>query len=167
MLIPLLNKWQGRRSPGQDHTVESVDLNRYMGKWYEIAAFPTWFEKSCRCSMVEYSLENGAVAVKNFCRKEGRPVIVKGKAYPVPGTNNSQLKVSFRWPLTSDYWIIALDDEYQYAMVGHPKKKYLWLLSRTPEMDEDAYRGLVETARSKGYDVRKLRSTDQTCYLAY
>lgn len=167
MFFSLLSRRYSKRSTLPDHTVESVDLNRYVGKWYEIALFPTWFEKGCRCSMAEYSLEDGVILVRNLCRKDGRLVIVSGKAYPVPGTNNSQLKVTFRWPLRSDYWIIALDENYQYAMVGHPKKKYLWILSRTPEMDGDTYRSLVEIARSKGYDVKRLRSTDQTCYLTY
>ena len=167
MFIPLLWKGPGNRSRFPDHTVASVDLDRYLGRWYEIALFPTRFEKGCRCTMAEYSLEDGVIVVKNMCRKEGRLTVAKGKAYPVPGSNNSQLKVSFQWPFWGDYWIIALDEDYRYAMVGHPQKKYLWILSRTPELDEEVYLSLIETARSKGYDMRRLRSTDQTCYLTY
>lgn len=147
-----------------DHTVESVDLQRYAGKWYEIAAFPSWFEKGCRCSTAEYILKDGYVEVRNTCRKNGKISVATAKAYPVPGTDNSQLKVCFMWPFKGDYWIIGLDEDYQHALVGHPSKKYLWILSRTPEISDETYRTLVETARSKGYDVKKLRSADQLCF---
>jgi apolipoprotein D and lipocalin family protein len=146
--------------------VESVDLDRYMGKWYEIAAFPMWFERGCTCSVAEYTLQGDIVLVRNSCRKDSREGKLKtatAKAWPVEGTNNAKLKVQFFWPFRADYWIIALDADYRYAMVGHPKRKYLWILSRTPVMDERLYNQLVETARAKGYDVTRLRRTEQTC----
>jgi apolipoprotein D and lipocalin family protein len=145
-----------------DQTVARVDLERYMGKWVEIASFPAWFQRDCFCTMAEYELRGDHVSVKNSCRKgssEGELDIAMAKAFAVAGSNNSRLKVQFFWPFKGDYWIIALDDNYQYAMVGHPNREYLWILSRTPEMSEDVYQSLVETARGKGYDITKLRKT--------
>lgn len=149
-----------------DQAVQQVDLERYMGKWYEVASFPSWFQKGCVCSTAEYTLAGNYVEVKNTCRKgtpEAEPESVTGKAYPVPGTRNSQLKVQFFYPFKGDYLVIALDDDYQYAVVGHPKRKYLWFLSRTPAMDEEIYDILVQTARAKGYDVTRLQRTAQSC----
>lgn len=146
--------------------VKSVDLARYMGKWYEIAAFPMWFERGCTCSVAEYTLQGDIVLVRNSCRKDSRDGKLKtatAKAWAVEGTNNAKLKVQFFWPFRADYWIIALDADYRYAMVGHPKRKYLWILSRTSVMDERLYDELVETAKVKGYEVNKLRRTEQTC----
>lgn len=148
------------------HTVPSVDLERYMGKWYEIASFPNWFQKGCFCSAAEYSPKEGYVEVRNSCRKgspTGAEDMAVGKAHPVPGSGNARLKVQFQWPFKGDYWIIALDEHYQYAMIGHPKRKYLWILSRTQRMDDATFERLKDVARSKGYDVDRLRRTDQSC----
>ena len=149
-----------------DHRVESVDLTRYMGKWYAIASLPAWFQKDCYCSTATYSLEKDHVKVVNSCRRgapDGPLKVSTAKAFIVPDTGNSQLKVQFFWPFKGDYWIIALDDDYRYAIVGHPCKKYLWILSRTPVMDKITYDMLVETAKSKGYDVKKLKRIPQGC----
>ncbi|MHC1728699.1 MAG: lipocalin family protein [Syntrophobacteraceae bacterium] len=148
-------------------TVSYVDLTRYMGKWYEIASFPNWFQRGCFCSTAEYRLTDGRVTVRNRCRRksaEGNIETATAKAWAVPNTGNAQLKVQFFWPFRGDYWIIALDEEnYQYAMVGHPAKKYLWVLSRTPVMDQSLYAGLVEKALALGYDVSRLEKTDHSC----
>jgi apolipoprotein D and lipocalin family protein len=143
-------------------TVKNVDLERYMGRWYEIASFPNWFQRDCYCTMAEYELQGDHVSVRNSCRKgssHGKLEVATGKAYPVPDSNNSRLKVQFFWPFKGDYWIIALDDNYQYAMVGHPSKKYLWILSRTQEMPDSAYQGFIENAAQKGYDISKIKRT--------
>lgn len=149
-----------------DHTVESVDLHKYSGKWYEIASFPNWFQKNCFCTTAEYAPMENYVEVTNTCRKgspSGKLKLAKAKAHLVPGTGNSQLKVQFQWPFKGDYWVIALDENYQHAMVGHPSKKYLWILSRTPEMTRDVYANYVKMAEDKGYDVVRLKKTDQSC----
>ncbi len=149
------------------HTVAYVDLNRYMGAWYEIASFPAWFQKDCFCSKAEYVMMADHVAVKNSCRRGSKTRkldVAAAKARVEPNTGNARLKVQFFWPFKGDYWIIALDEEnYQYAMVGHPSKKYLWVLSRAPVLDEDIYRDLVEKAKSRGYDVSRLNRTSQDC----
>jgi apolipoprotein D and lipocalin family protein len=151
------------RGTGHDQqAVAQLDLVRYMGKWHETASFPAWFQRDCFCTMAEYELRGDHVSVKNSCRKgssEGEVDVATAKAFAVAGSNNSRLKVQFFWPFKGDYWIIALDDNYQYAMVGHPSREYLWILSRTPQMPENVYLNLVETARGKGYDVTKLRKT--------
>jgi apolipoprotein D and lipocalin family protein len=105
------------------------------------------------------------VVVRESCEKDGKLAVSAGRGYPVPGTGNSQLKVRFVWPFKSDYWIIALDEQYRYAMVGHPDKKYLWIMSRTPRMDEDVYQSLLNRALAKGYNVERLRRIDQSCAL--
>ena len=147
-------------------TVPSVDLKRYMGRWYAIASLPAWFQKGCYCVTAEYSMQKDYVAVTNSCRKgstEGPLKVSTAKAFVVPDTGNSQLKVQFFWPFKGDYWIIALDQDYRYAMVGHPCREYLWILSRTPVMEEATYAALVEMARAKGYDVEKLQRIPQEC----
>ena len=159
-----------KSSPAADKplaTVASVNLERYMGKWYEIAAFPQSFEKGCNCTMAEYSMtEKGYVRVLNTCRKEspdGKPKTAEGKAFVVKGSNNAKLRVQFFWPFRGDYWIIDLADDYSYAVVGAPGRNYLWILSRTSEMDPVLYQQIVDRTAAKGFDVSKLRKTDQTC----
>jgi apolipoprotein D and lipocalin family protein len=146
--------------------VPMVDLERYKGKWYEIASLPAWFQKDCYCTTAEYILEKDYVQVINRCRKggpDGKLDEAIGKARPVEGSNNARLKVSFFWPFTGDYWVIALDPDYQWAVVGHPKKEYLWILSRTPTMDKALFQDLVAKARTMGYPVDRLKMADQSC----
>jgi len=154
------------RTEYPDHTVDRVDLSKYTGRWYEIASFPNWFQKGCTCTTADYALADGHVTVTNSCRKgspQGSLQVATGKAYVVPNSNNAQLRVQFQWPFKGDYWVIALDEDYQYAVVGHPQKKYLWILSRDPVMDAATYGRLVGIAAAKGYEVSRLVKTDQTC----
>ncbi len=148
-------------------TVESVDLERYAGTWFEIAAFPQRFEKGCHCSSAVYELtDKGYVRVVNSCRKsgpEGKIKKVRGKAFLVPGSGNAKLRVQFFWPFRGDYWIIDLASDYSYALVGAPNRKYLWILSRTPEMDPSIYDAVVTRAGEQGFDTAKLVRMDQSC----
>ena len=145
--------------------VESVDLQRYLGKWYEIASYPAWFQKGCTGSTAEYSLlSDGKIQVVNRCRKDnldGPLKESKGKAEVVDTATNAKLKVWFFWPFKGNYWIIELNPDYQWAVVGEPSRKYLWILSRTPIMDEAVYQGILERLPQKGYDPAKLRKTAQ------
>lgn len=148
--------------------VDKVDVNRYLGKWYEIALLPNSFQKGCNCTTAEYSLiDEETIRVVNTCRKDsvtGEIDQANGKAFIVDGTNNAKLRVQFFWPFRGDYWIIDLDKEnYQYAVVGTPSRKYLWILSRTPKMDDELFNSLVEKCGTKGFDVSKLIRTDQDC----
>ena len=148
-------------------TVPSVDLQKYMGQWYEIAAFPQRFEKGCHCTTAEYEMtDKGYVRVINTCRKDspdGKVSQAKGKAFVVKGSNNAKLRVQFFWPFRGDYWIIDLAEDYGYAVVGAPDRKYLWILSRTPQMDPVLYQNIVDRVARKGFDISKLAKTDQGC----
>ena len=145
--------------------VDSVDLNHYLGKWYEIASYPAWFQKGCTGSTADYSLlPDGKIQVINRCRKDsldGRLKESKGKAEVADTATNAKLKVWFFWPFKGNYWIIDLDPNYQWAVVGEPSRKYLWILSRNPDIDEAVYRGILERLPQKGYDPAGLRKTTQ------
>lgn len=166
MKIPFLDElsqfWERRDYPS--HTVDSVDLQRLEGKWYEIAAFPNWFEKNCRCTTSEYSYVGDRLEVRNTCRKDGKFASMSAKAYPVPDTGNAQLKLQYLWPMKHDYWVVARDEDYQYMVVGHPSKKYLWLMTRQPRIDDAIYDSMVRMARARGYEVENLEKTNQSCH---
>ncbi|PRY09879.1 apolipoprotein D and lipocalin family protein [Pontibacter ummariensis] len=149
-------------------TVPNVDLKRYAGRWYEISKIPQYFEKGCHCVYAEYTLNpEGYVEVNNACHKgspSGKLDVAKGKAFPIEGSHNSKLKVQFFWPFKGDYWILELDPDYRYALVGSPDRKSLWILSRTPTLDSAVYDLMVQQAKSKGFPVERLCLTDQSCY---
>ena len=146
-------------------TVPSVDLARYAGTWYEIASYPQRFQKGCTGTTATYTLrDDGKVEVLNRCARDslnGRVTVAKGKAKVVDTRTHAKLKVSFFWPFWGDYWIIDLGRDYEYAVVGHPKRKYLWILSRTPVMDETVYDGILDRLRAQGYDTKRLVRTLQ------
>jgi apolipoprotein D and lipocalin family protein len=146
-------------------TVPRVDLAKYAGKWYEIASYPQRFQKGCHCTTAEYTLsEEGYVIVENRCNKDsvdGPVESVTGKAFVVKDSSNAKLKVQFFWPFKGDYWIIDLADDYSYAVVSDPNKKYLWILSRAPQMDPVVYQAIVSRLHAKGYDLTKLQATIQ------
>jgi apolipoprotein D and lipocalin family protein len=146
-------------------TVSQVDLSRYMGKWFEIASFPQWFQKGCVASSATYTLrKDGDVDVLNQCRDkapDGKLRTAKGKAWVVDITSNAKLRVRFFWPFSGDYWIIDLDSNYQYAVVGHPKRNYLWILSRSPQIDSAVYNGILERLKKQHYDLSRLNKTLQ------
>jgi len=146
-------------------TVSAVDMNRYLGKWYEIASYPAWFQKGCTGSTADYSrLPDGRIRVVNRCYKkslDGTLKTSKGKAEVVDPKTNARLKVTFFWPFKGDYWIIDLDDDYQWAVVGVPSRKYLWILSRTPTLDGKVYDGILRRVIENGYDPTRLNLTVQ------
>ena len=146
-------------------TVSAVELNRYLGKWYEIASYPAWFQKGCTGSTADYSLlPDGRIRVVNRCFKyslDGPLKASKGKAEVVDTATHARLKVWFFWPFKGDYWIIDLDDDYQWAVVGVPSRKYLWILSRTPTLDGAVYDGILRRVIEKGYDPTRLNLTVQ------
>ena len=146
-------------------TVAQVDLKRYMGKWYEIASFPQRFQKGCHCTTAEYTLtDKGYAIVENKCNRGsvyGKLSSIKGKVFVEENTGNAKLKVQFFWPFKAKYWIIDLADDYSYAVVSHPNKKYLWILSRTPQMQPAVYRQIVLRLKQKGFDLSPLKLTVQ------
>lgn len=146
-------------------TVPNVDLKKYAGKWYEIASYPQSFQKRCNCTTAEYTLtDKGYVIVENRCNKDsvnGKQTYIKGKAFAVENTGNAKLKVQFFWPFKGKYWIIDLADDYSFAVVGHPNRKYLWILSRTPIMNENVYQKILSRIIEKGFDISKIQRTKQ------
>ncbi len=154
-------------SPGNPalETVPHVDLARYAGTWYEIASYPQRFQKGCTGTTATYTLRpDGSVEVLNRCARDslnGRVTVARGRARVVDRASNAKLKVSFFWPFWGDYWIIDLGRDYEYAVVGHPSRKYLWILSRTPTMAPGVYEGILERLRGQGYDTGRLSRTLQ------
>jgi apolipoprotein D and lipocalin family protein len=142
--------------------VPHVELEKYLGKWYEIAHLPAKFQEGCDETTATYTLlKDGNISVLNQCIKNGKMKQAKGKAKIVDKDSNAKLKVTFFWPFYGDYWIIKLGDEYDYSVVGTPDRKYLWILSRTPQMNDKLYSQLLEYAKSKGFDVNKVIKTLQ------
>ena len=146
-------------------TVAKVDLNKYAGKWYEIASYPQRFQKNCTCTTAEYTpTDKGYIIVENSCRKDsinGKQSSIKGKAFVDKNSGNAKLKVQFFWPFKGKYWIIDLAEDYSYAVVSHPNKKYLWILSRKPSMNEVTYQQILNRLKEKGFDLTKLQITKQ------
>jgi apolipoprotein D and lipocalin family protein len=157
----------------QLRVVPEVDLARYAGQWYEIARFPNRFQKRCAGEVTaQYTLQpSGKISVLNRCRLEnGKQIQAEGVARVVgKGQPNSILKVRFAPAFLSfipqvwgDYQIIALSPDYTHALVGDPTREYLWILSRSPQMDDATYNRLVEEARAQGFDVSRLQKTGQS-----
>lgn len=146
-------------------TVPKVELSRYLGTWYDIASFPQPFQEGCTATTAEYSLkDNGDIQVVNRCRKgsiQGEEDSAEGLARVVDKQTNAKLEVSFFRPFWGDYWIIDLGNDYEYAVVGHPGRDYLWILSRTPVMDEAVYNGILARLKEKHYSLERLQKTVQ------
>ena len=149
---------------GPLQTVAEVDLSRYLGTWYEIASYAQGFQQGCTGTTATYKLrDDGQIDVENRCRKgslQGRDVLAKGRARVVPGST-AKLEVSFFWPFWGDYWIIDLGADYEYAVVGNPGRDYLWILSRTPTIEDAVYQGILERLRANGYSPEQLQRTIQ------
>ncbi|MDZ4854581.1 MAG: lipocalin family protein [Nitrospirota bacterium] len=166
LLSLTLGACAGVDSRGDLSTVESVDLSRYAGAWYEIARLPMWFQRHCINSKAIYSSRpDGAVGVHNECVTESGAVEqADGVATVVDTRTKAKLTVVFdNWfarlfgsSRDGNYWILDLDPEYRTATVGSPDRRYLWILSRTPQLEESTYRRLVERAQQLGYPVSDL-----------
>lgn len=145
-------------------TVKSVDINRYLGRWYQLAYFPNSFQpKDCGLVAADYSLNSkGKIIVLNTCYADKAGKVIKkqatGKAYAVD-KSNSKLKVSFFWPFKGDYWIVKLDKDYRYSVVSDSKQKYLWILTRSPQLDKATYQEIYTFLKTNGWDVSKLEIT--------
>ena len=144
-------------------TVNELDLNRYLGTWYEIARFDHRFERGLVGATATYSMrDDGKIKVVNQGRKnvlDGKLSIAEGKAKLTdePG----KLKVSFFWIFYADYFVLELDQEYQWALIGSSSAKYLWILSRTPKLDDNVKNMILQKAEKRGYDVSQLIWVEQ------
>ena len=152
-------------------SIESLDVPRYMGRWYEIAKYPNSFQKKCvGFTSAEYALTaDGEVSVANRCRlADGDTSEALGTARQIGGTTSAKLKVRFApawlaWlpSVWGDYWVIDIDADYQLVAVSEPRREYLWILSRTPKVPDAAYAALLQRLNAKGFDLRKLETTAQ------
>ena len=159
----------GQDMQNEPKVVKYVDLKKYAGLWYEIAKIPNRFQKHCkRGTTAHYKLlENGKIEVINSCIDEdGERDASEGIAQVVDGSTNAKLEVSFVSILGinlfwGDYWIIGLDDNYEYAVIGTPTRKYGWILGRTPNLSEEKLKEAFEILNSQGYDTKKFEMSLQ------
>jgi apolipoprotein D and lipocalin family protein len=134
--------------------VSNLDLKRFQGTWYEIAHNPWFVQKDCFAMIARYELvEEGKIRVKNICRDngfDGKVSRIEGKAWLAEKTNPAKWKVQFIWPFRLNYWIIEVDKDYQYAVVGEPDKENVWILSRQPHLDKNILDKIIEHTRAQG-----------------
>jgi apolipoprotein D and lipocalin family protein len=146
-------------------TVPRVDLQRYAGRWYEIARLPFRVQNGCHATTATYSSNpDGTIRVENRCRDRsltGKERKAVGKAWVVDPATNAKLKVQFFWPFRGDYWVLGLGEGYQWALVGDPARRYMRILSRTPRLPAPTYDAILALARDRGYDVTRLIPTPQ------
>jgi apolipoprotein D and lipocalin family protein len=152
-----------RRVPQPEKT---VDLARYLGKWYELARYDKWFEHGCEAVPAEYGLlPGGRISVRNSCRDgglDGRLKVSNGKARVVDGSGNAKLKVSFFGPFyIGNYWVLDRAEDYSWSIVGEGSGRYLWILCREAKPAEERRQMLIRRAAELGYDVSRLRITQQ------
>ncbi|MGX6647111.1 lipocalin family protein [Maricaulaceae bacterium MS644] len=151
---------------GPPPVVQSVDLGRYSGRWFEIARYDVSFQRGCEGVTAQYrALEDGEIEVINACRKDGldgEADTITGRARVVEGSDGAKLKVSFFGPFfLGDYWVIDLAEDYSWAVVSEPRGRFLWILSRTPQMDEAILADRLTWLAAQGYDTQALRFTQQ------
>jgi apolipoprotein D and lipocalin family protein len=147
-------------------TVEKVEISKYTGQWYEIARLPNSFEKGLECVTATYTQKsNGKIEVLNrgYSSDKGRYKTAKGTAW-IPDSNfPGRLKVTFFWPFSGNYYIISLDEDYQYALVGDPSRKFLWVLARSKTLETPIYDDLMKNAESNGFDINQVIKINQGC----
>jgi apolipoprotein D and lipocalin family protein len=159
-------------SVGPLATIPTLDVQRYMGTWYEIAKYPNWFQKKCVAdTRAQYKLQpGGSVQVTNQCRKgTGEMEEAIGEARQIGVATSAKLQVRFAPAWLSllpfvwgDYWVIDLDDAYQLVAVSEPKREYLWILSRTPTVNAPTYDALLARLKAQGFDLGRLEQTRQS-----
>jgi apolipoprotein D and lipocalin family protein len=152
-------------------TIAVLDVSRYLGTWYEIAKFPNWFQKKCASNTKAiYSAKpDGNLRVLNSCKTAaGETSEAEGLARQIGSKDSPKLEVRFApeglsfLPLVrSDYWVIDLDPQYQLAAVSDPRREYLWVLSRTPQLDPKVYADLLQRLKQQQFDIQKLEITAQ------
>lgn len=143
---------------------KAVELDSYLGKWYEIARYENRFEKGCQAVTAEYfKLPDGKVGIKNSCREggvDGQLKVAEGKAKIIKGSNNTKFKVSFWGPFYfGDYWILDRADDYSWAIVGEPSGRYLWILSREADLTEKQKEFLYAKTKGLNYNLNIIRET--------
>ena len=145
--------------------VSNIDLSKFQGVWYEIAHNPWFPENNCFAMIAHYKLiENNEIEVTNICRKhgfDGEISKITGKAWLLDPTIKAKWEVQFIWPFTLDYWVIDLEEHYNYAVIGEPDKENVWILSRKPVMEKSLLNKIIKKTKMKGYDLSNLILTPQ------
>lgn len=148
-------------------TVSPVNLEKYSGTWYEIARLPNRFEKGLECVTATYTLRSdGKIEVINKGRKveeQNKISKIKGVAWVPDKRFPGRLKVRFFWPFSGKYYILDLDKNYRYALVGEPSRRYLWVLSKDKQLDSNIYSRLIERAAGMGFDTARVVKINQDC----
>ena len=160
---------KGQDMKNELQVVNKVDLKKYIGLWYEVAKIHNWFQKDCiKNTTAEYSLrEDGRIKVVNSCMQaDGSIKVAEGVAKVVDNISNAKLEVSFVKILGiqlfwGDYWIIGLGDNYDYALIGSPDRKYGWILSRTKKLSQEKLNEISDLLKIKGYDIKNFEFTEQ------
>lgn len=160
LCVILLSSCKYQDSMIDKSVVDNFDVDKYLGQWYEIARFDHSFERGMQGVTATYSYrEDGKIKVVNNGYKDSLNGVFSeaiGKA-KIPNVNEpSKLKVSFFWIFYGDYFVLDIDKDYQWALVGSKSDKYLWILSRTPQIDDSLYSLLLDKLKTRGYDVNKL-----------
>lgn len=145
-----------------NHTVSQLDVSRFMGKWYEIARYDQYFERGMTQVTATYTLQlNGKIKVINAGYKNGKFKQITGKAYQPDPSDPGKLKVSFFLWFYSDYYIMELDPDYQYVVIGSSSRKYLWIMSRQKTLPDGIRNKLLLNLKERGYDTEKLVAVTQ------
>ena len=146
-------------------TVGQVDIQEYSGTWYEITRLPNSFEKGLKCVTATYTLkDNGKIKVENKgVRSDGKVSDIEGTAWQPSSDHPGRLKVRFFWPFSGDYYIMKLADDYSYALVGSPSRKFLWVLSRTVNMEDETISSLLGYAKENGFATDKMEMIQHDC----
>jgi apolipoprotein D and lipocalin family protein len=150
-------------NPSVPQPSKAVDLQRYLGPWFEIARYEQSFQKGCEGVTADYSLRDGGdITVVNRCRKpDGTLSYARGRAKIVNSTTSAKLKVSFFGPFFGDYWILDHAEDYNWSIVGEPSGRYLWILARSPTPPEEEVTSLIRRVQAMGYDTSMLLRTKQ------
>jgi len=164
MLAALLAVLAGCASSPPLPTVARVDLDRYLGQWYEIALIPNRFQAQCVSdTRAEYRRDGEAIQVVNRCRTaSGDEESATGIARVVEGSEGARLRVSFFRPFYGNYWVLAIDPDYRWVLVGEPERRYGWVLARTPSLDPAVLRSLLDRAEALGYRREDFRPSPQS-----
>jgi apolipoprotein D and lipocalin family protein len=162
--IMLFGSVHSQKAPS---VVSEVDLKRYQGFWYEIARLPNYFERKLKCTSATYTLrDDGKITVLNqghYISDPQKTSSITGVAW-IPDKNApAKLKVQFFWPFSGNYWILDLDSNYKWVLVGDPSMKYLWILAREKKMDDKIYTMLLQKAIDNGYDITSIIKVEQDC----
>ncbi len=148
-------------------TVQNFNTDNYLGTWHEIARLPNGFEKGLSCVTATYSLKtNGKIKVvnKGYKAEKDKWEDITGVAWAPNKSRAAEIKVRFFWPFAGDYFVLSINPDYTQALVGSPSRKFLWILSKSPQMNQTDYEALLKKAEELGFEVGAMDKIDQSCF---